>query len=84
VCFFPFFERNFTKSPPSSEAASSRSIDGRDAELLSNRNEGASKQSKAKQKQGLDFQRLLVTKLQVSNSSGSNNHFFKLKKYTHS
>jgi hypothetical protein len=42
------------------KTASSRSIDGGNAELLSNRNEGASKQSKAKQ--GLDFPRLFAHK----------------------
>ncbi len=36
--------------------------------------------SKAKQSKDLTFQDFLLTKLQVSNSSGSNNHFLKIKK----
>jgi hypothetical protein len=50
------------KRSSSVKTASSRSIEGRDGESLSNRNEGA---STAKAKQELDFQRLLLTKLQV-------------------
>jgi len=48
--------------------------------VMQNCSATATKQRASKAKQGLDFPRLLLTKLQVSNSSGSNNHFLKIKK----